>query len=64
MTLEKTETLRVWSVVDAVRLGTWLRSGEGIGWLAECFNDWGGRGYDGSVPGDGTKITPSGDRTT
>ena len=32
--LEKTETLRVRSVVDAIRLGVWLRSGEGIGWLA------------------------------
>ena len=32
--LEKTETLRVRSVVDAMRLGAWLRSGEGIGWLA------------------------------
>ena len=32
--------------------------------LAECFNDWGGRGYDDSVPGDVTKTTPSGDRTT
>ena len=30
--------------------------------LDECFNDWGGRGYDDSVPGDGTKIIPSGDR--
>ena len=24
----------------------------------------GGRGYDDSVPGDGSKTTPSGDRTT
>ena len=32
--------------------------------MKECFNDWGGRGYDDSVPGDGTKTTPSGDRTT
>ena len=31
---------------------------------SECFNDWGGRGYDDSVPGDVTKATPSGDRTT
>ena len=30
----KTETLRVQNVVDATRLGAWLRSGEGIGWLA------------------------------
>ena len=34
MPLEKTETLRVQGVVDAMRLGAWLRSGEGIGWLA------------------------------
>ena len=34
MPLEKTETLRVRSVVDATRLGAWLRFGEGIGWLA------------------------------
>ena len=32
--LVKTETLRVQSVVDATRLGAWLRSEEGIGWLA------------------------------
>ena len=30
----KTETLRVRNVVDATPLGAWLRSGEGIGWLA------------------------------
>ena len=30
----------------------------------ECFNDWGGRGYDDSVPGEVTKTTTSGDRTT
>ena len=30
----KTETLRVRSVVNATRLGAWLRSGEGIGWFA------------------------------
>ena len=30
----KTETLRIQNVVDATRLGAWLRSGEGIGWLA------------------------------
>ena len=30
----KTETLRVRNVVDATRLGAWLRPGEGIGWLA------------------------------
>ena len=27
---------------------------------AECSNEWGGRGYDDSVPGDGTKTTPPG----
>ena len=30
----------------------------------ECFDDWGWRGYDDSVPGEVTKTTPSGDRTT
>ena len=30
----------------------------------ECFNDWGGRAYDDSVPGEVTKSTPFGDRTT
>ena len=30
----------------------------------ELFNDWGGRGYDYSVPGDVTKTAPSGDGTT
>ena len=30
----KTETLRVRNVVDATRLGAWLRAGEGIGWFA------------------------------
>ena len=30
----------------------------------ECFKDWGGRGYDDSVPGDDTKTDHSGDRTT
>ena len=34
MPLVKTETLRVRNVVDATRLGAWLRPGEGIGWLA------------------------------
>ena len=34
MPLEKTETLRVRSVIDAMRLGAWLRSGEDIEWLA------------------------------
>ena len=28
------------------------------------FNDWGGRGYDDSVPGEVTKTPSSGDRTT
>ena len=32
--IEKPETLRVRSVVDAMPLGAWLRFGEGIGWLA------------------------------
>ena len=30
----------------------------------ELFNDWGGRGYDDSVPGDVTKNDPSVDGTT
>ena len=30
----------------------------------ECFNDWGGWGYDDCVPGEVTKTTHSGDRTT
>ena len=30
----KAETPRVRNVVEATRLGAWLRSGEGIGWLA------------------------------
>ena len=30
----------------------------------ECFNGWGGRGYDNSVPGEVTETTPSRDRTT
>ena len=38
--------------------------GTGLETPGECFNDWGGRGYDNSVPGDGTKATPSGDKTT
>ena len=32
--LVKTETLRIHNVVDATRLGAWLRPGEGIEWLA------------------------------
>ena len=28
------------------------------------FNGWGGRGHDDFVPGEVTKIAPSGDRTT
>ena len=37
---EKYETLRVQSilVIDDMRLGAWLRSGEGIGWLAAGTN--------------------------
>ena len=30
----------------------------------ECFNDWGGQGFHGSVPGEVPKTIPSGDRTT
>ena len=30
----------------------------------ECFNNWRGRGYDDSVPGEVTKTTPYGDRAT
>ena len=30
----------------------------------ECFNDWGGRRYNDFVPGEVTKTTSSGDRTT
>ena len=32
--------------------------------IHELFNDWGGRGYDDSVPGEVIKTAPSGDRTT
>ena len=32
--------------------------------MDESFNDWGGRGYDDSVPEEVTKTAPSGDRTT
>ena len=32
--------------------------------LLDSFNDWRGRGYDDSVPGEVTKTIPSGDRTT
>ena len=45
-------------------IGTGVESDTGVERMQECFNDWGGRGYDDSVPGDGTKTTPSGDRTT
>ena len=31
---------------------------------SESLNDWEGRGYDDSVPGEVTKTAPSGDRTT
>ena len=30
----------------------------------EGFNDWGGWGYDGFIPGEVTKTAPSGDETT
>ena len=30
----------------------------------DLFNDWGGRGYDDSIPGEVTKTASSGDRTT
>ena len=30
----------------------------------ESFNEWGGRGYDDSVPREVTKTAPSGDMTT
>ena len=32
--------------------------------LRELFNDWGGRGYDDSVPGEVPKTASSGDRAT
>ena len=32
--------------------------------LCELFNNWEGRGYDDSVPGEVTKTPSSGDRTT
>ena len=32
--------------------------------IFEGFNDWGGRRYDVFVPGEVTKIAPSGDETT
>ena len=32
-------------------------------YVCELFNDWGGRGYDDSVPGEATKTLSSGDRT-
>ena len=34
-----------------------------ISFTKESFNDWGGRGYDGSVPGVVTKTATSEDRT-
>ena len=62
-----------WSEVKAVEF--WQPANDNIGAMSvvldvvyklrvECFNDWGGRGYDNSVPGDGTKTTPSGDGPT
>ena len=35
-----------------------------FGYYSECFNDWGRRRYDDSVPGEVTKTTSSGDRAT
>ena len=35
-----------------------------MGARMECFNDWGGRGYEDSVTGEVTETTLSGDRTT
>ena len=32
--------------------------------IPEGFNEWGGGGYDDFVPGEVTKIVPSGDETT
>ena len=32
--------------------------------FSELFNDWEGRGYDDSVPGEVTKTPSFGDRTT
>ena len=45
---------------------------EEVCWMLRCyncealelFNDWGGRGYDDSVPGEVTKTSSSGYRTT
>ena len=37
---------------------------EGNCFNCELFNDWGGRGFDDSVPVEVTKTVPSGDRTT
>ena len=45
-----------------ITLGTQYNMG--ILYRNECFNDWGGRGYDDSVPGEVTKTPSSGDRTT
>ena len=38
-------------------------SGVDLGQVCLQFNDWGKRGYDGSVPGEVTRTAPSGDRT-
>ena len=36
----------------------------GVVVLMISWNGWGGRGYDDLVPGEVTKTTPSGERTT
>ena len=41
-----------------------LTAAAAIAMTTEYFNDWGGRGYDDSVPGEVTKTTASGARTT
>ena len=40
--------------------GEWRRTAE----QGECYNDWGVRGYDDSIPEEVTKTTPFEDRTT
>ena len=52
---------------EGVEISISMRYSQGNGFntsLSECSNDWGGRGYDDSVPGEVTKTTPSGDRIT
>ena len=41
-----------------------MKVGKGTSSCIEGFNDWGGRRYDDFVPGEVTKIAPSGDETT